>query len=171
MAIRPTRAGGRLYGLIGVAALPVLISGLYAAVPGSATSTAPAGVQSAALDTGQVAPGTVGQAATSRKPFVPAAAQNAARARDMKLRGSLPKPPIGPHTTAANVAKLRGAQTSPSTSRVGPGAFNIFKDSTIPAQCPGCGQATVNEPDTANSGQYFVQTSNWNIADTTNGRL
>ena len=169
MAIRPTRARGRLYALIAVTALPLLISGLYAAVPGSATSTAPAGVQSAAVHTGQVAPGTVVQAATSTKPFVPTAAQNAARARDMKLLGSLPKPPIGPHTTAANVAKLRGAQTSPSTSRVGPGAFNIFKDSTIPAQCPGCGQATVNEPDTANSGQYFLQTSNWNIAYTTNG--
>ena len=135
MAIRPIRASRRWVTLIAVAAVPLMLSGLYAAVPGNASSTVPAGVQSAAVHTGQVAPGTVVHAATSTKPFVPTAAQNAARARDMKLLGSLPKPPIGPHTTAANVAKLRGAQTSP-VHRVGPGAFNIFKDSTIPAQCP-----------------------------------
>src|SRR3989442_6427827 len=159
MDTRPSRAIGRWCAFIALAAVPLLISGLFLTVPGNASSTARAGVQSAAVHTGHVAPGTVVHAATSTKPFVPTAAQNAARARDMKLLGSLPKPPIGAHTTAGDVARLRGAQTSPSTSRVGPGAFNIFKDSTIPAQCPGCGQATVNEPDTANSGQYLLQTS------------
>jgi hypothetical protein len=108
------------------------------------------------------------RAATSTKPFVPTAAQKAARARHMKLLASLPKPPLGQHTTAADVAKLRGPQTALTGSRL-PTDFKIFKDSTIPAQCSGCGQSTINEPDTANSGKFIVQTSNWDIAYTTNG--
>jgi hypothetical protein len=86
----------------------------------------------------------------------------------MKMLASLKKPPLGPHTTAADVATLRGPQTSLTQSQA-PGDFTIFKDTTIPAQCSGCGQSTVNEPDTANSGRYIVQTSNWDIAYTTNG--
>jgi hypothetical protein len=152
-----------------VAAVPLMLSGLYAAVPGSASSTLPAGVRTAAARTGHIAAGTVIHAATSSKPFVPTAAQKAARARDTHLLNSLPKPPIGPHATAANVAPLRGPQTSLTTSN-GPNTFTVFKDTTIPASCSGsCAQSSVNEPDTANSGKYIVQTSNWDIAYTTNG--
>src|SRR5437763_2099013 len=169
MGIRPIRASRRWFTLIAVAAVPLMLSGLYAAVPGNAASTAPAGVQSAAARTGHVAAGAVIHAATSSKPFVPTAAQRAARARDMKLLNSLPKAPIGPHATAADVAPLRGPQTSPVKSN-GPTSFTVFKDTTIPTSCSGsCAQSTVNEPDTANSGKYIVQTSNWDIAYTTNG--
>src|SRR5258708_6615344 len=169
MAIRPIRASGRWVTLIAVAAAPLMLSGLYAALPGNASSTVPAGVQSAAARTGHIVAGTVVHAATSSKPFVPTAAQKAARARDMKLLGSLKKPPLGPHTSAADVAPLKGPQTSPIHSN-GPTTFTIFKDASIPASCSrGCAQSSVNEPDTANSGKYIVQTSNWDIAYTSNG--
>jgi hypothetical protein len=169
MAIRSARVRGRLLALISVTALPLLLSGLYAAVPGSATSTVPAGVQSAATRTGHVSAGTVVHAQTSSKPFVPTKAQRAARASDMKLLASLPKAPVGPHPGASSIARLRGPQTSPTTSNA-PTSFTVFKDATIPAACSGsCAQSTVNEPDTANSGKYIVQTSNWDIAYSTNG--
>ncbi|HEV3066794.1 MAG TPA: hypothetical protein VGY50_03050, partial [Streptosporangiaceae bacterium] len=152
-----------------MAAAPLMLSGLYAAVPGNASSTVPAGVQSAAARTGHIAAGTVVHAATSSKPFVPTAAQKAARARDMKLLGSLKKPPIGPHTSAASVAPLKGPQTSPVKNKAST-PFTVLKDSTIPTACSGsCAQSTVNEPDTANAGRYILQTSNWDIAYTTNG--
>jgi hypothetical protein len=169
MHIRPIRASGRWLALIAVAAVPMLLSGFYEAAPGSARSIAPPGVQTASARTGHIAPGTLVHAASSRKPFVPTRAERAARARDMKLLDSLHKPPVGPHTTASSVAPLQGPQTSPAKNNA-PTTFSVFKDSTIPASCSGsCAQATVNEPDTANSGRYIDQTSNWNIAYTTNG--
>jgi len=73
MGIRPIRASRRWFALIAVAAVPLMLSGLYAAVPGNAASTVPAGVQAAAARTGHIAAGTVIQAATSNKPFVPTA--------------------------------------------------------------------------------------------------
>jgi hypothetical protein len=168
MAIRPIRASGRWFTLI-AASVPLMLSGLYATVPGNASSTAPAGVRAAAARTGHVAAGTVVHAATSSKPFVPTAAEKAARARDMKLLDSLKKPPLGPHATAADVAPLRGPQASPARSNA-PTTFTVFKDAPLPASCSGsCAQSTVNEPDTANSGKYILQTSNWDIAYTTNG--
>src|SRR6266849_2033280 len=113
MGIRPIRASRRWFALIAVAAVPLMLSGLYAAVPGNAASTVPAGVRAAGARTGHIAAGTVIHAATSSKPFVPTAAQRAARTRDMKLLASLKKPPLGPHTSAAGVAPLKGPQTSP----------------------------------------------------------
>src|SRR5579859_6151819 len=169
MAIRPIRASGRWAALIAMTAVTLVLAGLYVAVPGNASSTVPAGVRTAAARTGHVAAGALVHAATSSKPFVPTAAQKAARARDMRLLDSLKKPPVGPHTSAASVAPLRGPQTSPTTSNA-PTSFTIFKDTTVPASCSGsCAQSTVNEPDTANAGKYIVQTSNWDIAYTTNG--
>ena len=96
MPIRPIRASRRWFALIAVAAVPLMLSGLYSAAPGNAASAVPAGVQSAAARTGHIAAGTLVHAATSSRPFVPTAAQRAARARDMKLLGSLKKPPLGP---------------------------------------------------------------------------
>jgi hypothetical protein len=148
--------------------VPALFAGLFfSAAPGNASNTRPAVSGSGVAKTGQVS-GHLVRAATSTRPFVPTAAQKAARAHVMKVRAGLPKPPVGPHTTAASVARLRGPQTS-LTTRQAPGDFKIFKNSTIPAQCSGCGQATVNEPDTANAGKVIQQTSNWNMAYTTNG--
>lgn len=142
MGIRPIRADRRWFALIAVAAVPLMLSVLQRAVPGNAASTVPAGVQSAPARTGHVAAGAVIHAATSSKPFVPTAAQRAARARDMKLLNSLPKAPIGPHATAADVAPLKGPQASPVKSN-GPTSFTVFKDTTIPASCSAsCAQST-----------------------------
>src|SRR6266699_1988249 len=125
MGVRPIRASRRWFALIAVAAVPLMLSGLYAAVPGNAASTAPAGVQAAAARTSHIAAGAVVHAATSSKPFVPTAAEKAARARDMKLLDSLKKPPIGPHTTAASVAPMRGPQTTPAQHNA-PTTFTVF---------------------------------------------
>jgi len=70
---------------------------------------------------------------------------------------------------AASVAPLKGPQTSPVKNNA-PTTFTVFKDNAIPSACSSsCAQSTVNEPDTANSGKYIVQTSNWDIAYTSNG--
>ena len=152
------------------ASVPLMILGLFSASSGSASSTGPVGARSAVASTGHAGAGHLIHPAISSKPFVPTAAQKAARARDMKMLASLHKPPVGAHATAADVAKLRGPQTSPGASShaLAPSTFKVYKDSTIPAQCSGCGQATVNEPDTANAGKTIEQTSNWNMAYTNN---
>src|SRR5215472_5253372 len=93
----------RWYVVAAAAMASLLVAGLFGAAPGHAFSTAPAGTHFAVTKTGHVGAGRLVHAATSSKPFVPTAAQKAARARDMKLLASLPKPPIGRHTTAANV--------------------------------------------------------------------
>ena len=159
----------RWYVLVALMTVPLLFAGLFfSAAPGNAASSHPA-TRSAVAKTGHVSAGRLVHAATSSKLFVPTAAQKAARARDMKFLAGLPKAPIGRHTSAANVSRLRGPQTSLTTAQA-PGDFKIFKDSTIPASCTSsCAQSTVDEPDTANVGKDIVQTSNWDIAYTTNG--
>lgn len=169
MTVRRSWAVRRWYVLAAAAMGSLVVAGLLGAGPGNAVSTVPAGTHFAAAKTGHTGAGRLVHVATSKKPLVPTAAQRAARARDMKYLANLPKPPIGKHTTAAGVAKLTGPQTSPTRSLVSPTSFKIFKTSTIPAECSGCGQATVNEPDTANAGKDIVQTSNWDITDSTNG--
>lgn len=169
MVVLRSWAARRWYVLTAGALAALLAAGLLGVAPGNAASTMPAGTQSAVAKTATVAPGRLVQAQTSSKPFVPTKAQLATRARDMKMLASLAKPPIGPHTTAANVAQLRGPQTSPTTSRT-PTSFTVFKDNTIPASCTtSCAQSAINEPDTANAGKVIMQTSNWDIAYTTNG--
>ncbi len=168
MVVLRSWAARRWYVLTAAALAALLAAGLLGAAPGNAFSTVPAGTHFAVAKTGHIGAGRLVQAATSNKPFVPTAAQKAARARDMKLLASLPKAPIGQHTTAANVARLTGPQTSLTTSRT-PTSFTVFKTSAIPASCTSsCAQASVNEPDTANAGKYVVQTSNWDIAYATN---
>jgi hypothetical protein len=132
-------------------------------------------VHTAVAKTGHVGPGRIVHVAASTKPFVPTAAEQAARARDMKLLASLPKAPVGPHTTQADVRPLRGPQTtlparrSPGAGR-SPTSFTVFKTSKVAAECAtNCAQSAINEPDTANAGKDIVQTSNWDIAYTTNG--
>jgi hypothetical protein len=169
MGVLRSWAVRRWYVLAAAATASVLVAGFLGAATGDAFSTAPAGTHSAAAKTGHVAAGRLVRAATSNKPFVPTKAQRAARARDMKMLAGLPKPPVGPHATASSVARLRGPQTSPLSSNA-PGTFTVFKDTTIPASCTtSCAQSTVNEPDTANAGKFILQTSNWDIAYTTNG--
>jgi hypothetical protein len=162
-------AARRWYVLTALASVPMLFAGLFfSAGPGNASSSHPAVTGSAVTKTGHVTAGRLVRAATSTRPFVPTAAQKAARERAMKYLAGLPKPPIGRHTTAASVAPLRGPQTSLTTKQA-PGDFKVFKNSTIPSKCSGCGQSAVNEPDTANAGKFIMQTSNWNIAYSTNG--
>ena len=139
------------------------------AVVATANSTAPAGVRSAQARTGHMAAGRTVRAQVSSKPVKPAAAQLHARAAQMRRIDSLPAPSAGNHATRADVAQLRGPQTSLTTGRPSPGAFTVFKTSPVPASCSVCAQSTVNEPDTANSGRFIMQTSNWDIAFTTNG--
>jgi len=166
-------AARRWYALLALGSVPLVISGLFLAssAPGNA-SLAPGAVSSthyALAKTGHVAAGRLVHAAVSNKPFAPTKAQLATRARDMKFLANLPKPPVGSHTTKANVAKLTGAQTAINT-RAAPTDFKIFKDSAIPASCAtSCAQSTVNEPDTASSGKIIEQTSNWNMAFAVNG--
>ena len=59
MPIRPIRASRRWFALIAVAAVPLMLSGLYSAAPGNAASAVPAGVRSAAARTGHIAAGTL----------------------------------------------------------------------------------------------------------------
>ena len=117
MVVLRSWAARRWYVLTAAALAALLAAGLLGAAPGKAFSTAPAGTHFAVAKTGHVGAGRLVQAATSNKPFVPTAAQKAARARDMKMLASLPKAPIGRHTTAANVARLTGPQTSLTAER------------------------------------------------------
>src|SRR5258708_20772737 len=168
MSILRNWAVRRWYVLAAAVTASLLLGGRLGATPGHALSAAPAGTHFAVAKAGHVAAGRLVHAATSRTPFVPTAAQRAARQRDMKKVAAIPRAPIGPHTTGANVGKLRGPQTSLTTAQA-PNSFSVFKNSTMPAECTtSCGQATVNEPDTANAGKYVIQTSNWNIAYATN---
>jgi hypothetical protein len=161
------RAGKRWYALAAFATVPLVLSGVFLAPRGSASSSHLGQVRTAVAATGHMSAGRLIHAATSSKPFVPTAAQRAARARGMKYLASLPRPPIGRHATAADVHRLRGPQTSIGTRA--PTDFKFFKSSAIPASCAtDCAQASVNEPDTASSGKVILQTSNWDIADTTN---
>ncbi len=155
--------------LVVIAAIPMVFFGLSGATTGSASGNGPISVQSATTKIGHVAAGRIVNAATSNKPFVPTNAQKAARGRAMNFLAGLRKAPIGPHTNAANVKPLAGPQTS-LTSQQSPGSFKVYKDSRIPASCTtSCAQSSINEPDTANAGATIEQTSNWNIAYTTNG--
>ena len=167
--ISPRKWGGkRWYMLTAFVSATVVVSGLFLAPQGSASSSGQVVVHTAITKTGHEPAGRIVHPATSSKPFVPTAAERAARARDMNYLAKLPRPPIGKHTTAASVARLRGAQTSVSSKA--PTNFTVFKTSAIAASCTtDCAQSSVNEPDTANAGKYIVQTSNWDIADSTSG--
>jgi hypothetical protein len=161
--------GWRLYLFATLTVTLLLVAGFLAQAPGHAANS-PAGAQGVASSTGHAAAGHVVRAAVSRTPFVPTKAQQATRAAATRRLDSLPPAPIGPHTTKADVKTLQGPQTTLTTPQAGPTAFTVFKTAPVPASCSSsCAQSTVNEPDTANSGKYIVQTSNWDIAYTTDG--
>lgn len=169
-------AAGRRFTLISAAAALLLLAGFFTLKPGSARgnaspASAAAGVKSSVAKMGRTGPGRLVRAATSAKPFTPTARQRADRARAMKFLASLPAAPAGHHATAADVAPLRGPQTAPPGPGQAPTTFKVFKNVSVPATCTsgGCGQSSVNEPDTANSGKYIIQTSNWSMAYTSNG--
>jgi hypothetical protein len=172
MAFLRRWAGRRWYAFAGVLTIPLVIAGLIGPQTGSAANAPKAlgnSVQSAQAASAHAAAGRLVRAATSSKPFVPTRAQREARAQAMHKLMSLPKAPVGPHATAANVAPLAGPQTTLAAGR-DPTTFTLFKNTAIKSMCSGCGQSTVNESDAANDGRFILQTSNWDIAYTTDGQ-
>ena len=121
---------------------------------------------------GSIGPGRVVEVPSSDVSYTPTAAQIAAREQLMAAKSMHLAPPLGPHTTAADVARPGGPPTTVSAQQVSSDAattFTVFKNNLINSVCSGCGQATVNEPSVANSGKTIVETSNWNIAYALNG--
>ncbi|PYX30830.1 MAG: hypothetical protein DMG80_11440 [Acidobacteria bacterium] len=117
---------------------------------------------------GSIGPGTVIEVPSSDLSYAPTAEQIAAREQVMAAKSMHLAPSLGPHTTAADVARPGGPPTDGLLQQL-PTDFTVFKTSLINSICPGCGESTVNEPSAANSGGRVVETSNWNIAYTTNG--
>ncbi|HZZ61318.1 MAG TPA: hypothetical protein VFE63_09110 [Roseiarcus sp.] len=100
--------------------------------------------------------------------YVPTPAQIAAHEQLLALKSQHAAPPLGPHTTALQVAAPGGPQTDPTVKQAATD-FTVFKNSLINSTCSGCAQSTVNEPSTANSGKNIIAISNWNIAYALNG--
>ena len=162
------------------AGLVLLSSSLAASVALILGGTSGSGAQSApgvppgqvAVTThaGHVGPGRIVHAQTSSKPFVPTRAEAAQHARLVALHNSLKAPPSPRHTTKASVTGSAGPETPTPVRAVNPTSFDVLRHSNIPASCAtSCAQSTVNEPDTAAAGADILQTSNWDIADSTNG--
>jgi len=126
----------------------------------------PEGAVSVNAQTGRIGPGRVVEIPSSNEPFLPTRDQIAAR--ELALT-SHPAPPLGSHTTMLQVSGSGGPQTDGTVKQV-PNAFTIFKKSLISSPtCGGCGLSSINEPTVANNGTYVVETSNWDLAYSTNG--
>lgn len=123
-------------------------------------------------NTGSIGPGKVVKVESSDLSYTPTAAQMAAHEQLLAAKSTHLAPPLGPHTTEADVEPSSGPGGGPSTDdfvQPAPNTFTVFKKSLINSICPNCAQSTVNEPSVANSGKTVVETSNWNIAYTLNG--
>ena len=162
-----TKAGS-IFLLLGMAAA-VFVSVAYGQEPPTSNASAlPEGVMSGKAETGIMGPGKIVHAETSDVSYTPTAADIAAHEQLMDAIEKHLPPPLGPHTTAADVAPFGGPETD-VLAQPAPNDFTIFRQSLINSVCPGCAQSTVNEPSVANSGKYIVETSNWNIAYSTTG--
>jgi hypothetical protein len=144
---------------------------LIGAAPHS-TSAAEVGVPDGAVrveaQTGSIGPGRMVDLESSERPFIPTADQLVARERAMAGLATHLAPPLGRHTSSADVSVSGGPQTNASV-RQAPNDFVFLRAaSLVNSTCPGCGQSSVNEPMVANSGKVVVETSNWNIAYTMN---
>lgn len=129
----------------------------------------PKGALSSQAQTGSMGPGRIIVVPSSEVPYTPTAAQVEAREHLLELMEQKhPAPSLGPHTTAADVARPGGPPTDGLVQQA-PNDFTVFHKSLINSICPGCGESTVNEPSVANSGKTVVETSNWNIAYSANG--
>jgi hypothetical protein len=137
------------------------------------TAGAPKGAMSDKTQAGSMGPGTVVEVPSSDVSYDPTAAQIAAHEQVLAAKSKHLAPPLGPHTTAADVARPGGPPTDVSVQQASPeyvaNTFTVFKKSLINSICSGCAQSTVNEPSVANSGAQTVETSNWNIAYSHNG--
>lgn len=116
------------------------------------TAGGPKGAMSDKALAGSIGPGTVVQVPSSDVSYDPTAAQIAAHEQILAAKSMYLAPPLGPHTTAADVARSGGAETIASVPQVSPDptTFTIFKQSLIKSVCSGCAQSTVNEPSAAN---------------------
>lgn len=163
------RTAGLVFISSSLAASTALILGASQGTGAQPRPGVPAGQVAVASHVGHVGPGRIVHAATSSKPFVPTHAQAVQHAKLVALHNSL-KAPLSPRrTTQASVRGNPGPPTGPA-ALVSPTAFDVLKKSNIPASCTtSCAQSTVNEPDTAAAGADILQTSNWDIADSTNG--
>jgi hypothetical protein len=163
------RQGARWYAraLVG-GALGVLLLGAAAPAPAQ-TAGVPEGTMSAEARTGSIGPGRVIEVPSSSASYAPTAAQIAVHKQVLAAKSMNLAPPLGPHTTAAQVANHGGPPTDPSLYHPAATDFSVFTKSLINSICSGCAQSTVNEPSAANSGKTVVETSNWNIAYTLNG--
>ncbi len=150
--------------VLAVLAALATVLGVLAAVARGQQASGTAGIHSARAATGHEAAGKVLHAQVSRHPVRPTAAQQAARHKILNL----PAAPVGPHPLASAVHGPAGPQTAVPAQA--PGTLTFFKKTTPGAACPSsCAQSTVNEPDTVGAGKVLFQTSNWDIAYTTNG--
>ncbi len=146
-------------------ALAVFVIAAYGQEP--ATSNVPEGAMSDKAKTGSIGAGKVVQAESSDFSYTPTAAQIAAHEQLLAAKSKHLAPPLGPHTTAADVAPFGGPPTDNSV-QLAPTDFTVFTQSLINSTCSGCAQSTVNEPSAANSGKFVLETSNWNIAYSNN---
>lgn len=165
------RTAGLVFLSSSLAASMALIAGVAQGTGAQAQAGPPSGQVATASHLGHVAPGRQVQAATSSKPFVPTHAQAAEHAKLVALHDSLKAPASPSHTTKAEVRGNPGPPTPASSSLLGsPTSFTVLRHSNITASCTtDCAQSSVNEPDTASAGADVLQTSNWDIADSTNG--
>jgi hypothetical protein len=170
----PRSSAFRTAGLVllssSLAASVALIMGSTSGTGAQSVPGAPPGQVAVTTHVGHIGPGRIVHAQTSSRPFVPTRAEAAQHARLVALHDSL-KAPLSPrHTTKASVRGNPGPETPAPSHAVSPTAFDVLRHSNIPASCAGsCAQSTVNEPDTAAAGADILQTSNWDIADSTNG--
>lgn len=133
----------------------------------AAQAQAPKGAMSDKAWAGSIGPGTVVEVPSSDVSYEPTTAQIAAHEQLLAAKSKHLAPPLGPRTTAADVARPSGPPTEASGQQISPEAattFTVFKKKLINSICSGCGESTVNEPSAANSGKNIVETSNWNIS-------
>ncbi len=131
----------------------------------SAAQGMPAGAVNAATQVGYIGAGKRVVLQSSERPFTLTKDQLAARQRVMAEKAKHRAPSLGRHTTSANVAISGGPQTA-TFPLAAPTDFVVFKRSLVNSTCIGCGQSSINEATSANSGRVVVETSNWNIAYT-----
>jgi hypothetical protein len=131
--------------------------GLLTLASGQTPAKSAAGIHTARAASGHVSAGRMVKAQVSSKPF-PVKHRTTSTARA----------PIGPRPLASSLKGPQGPATSVPAQA--PGTLTFFKKTTPPAVCAtSCAQSAINEPDTIGAGKVLFQTSNWNIAYTTNG--
>jgi hypothetical protein len=175
-----SRSGGARKKLLSIVGVGLIVASSLVVVQGltdhGAANSAPI---AQGVESGTRAGTAVGQMVTapvSSTPIVPSAAEVQSRDQAFALEQSLKAPKSAHQTTEADVSNTSpGPQTSGTSAQTAPGpdtsptAFDVFKNSKIPSACASdCGQSTVNEPSVVSAGKQVLETSNWDIADSSN---